>query len=317
MSNLINNQSNIPLVSVVIPAYNAEATLARAVQSVLDDRHPRKEVLIVDDGSTDATRTAARQLLRTGPESVRLIEFPNGGANRARNIGLRQAEGTFVQFLDADDWLVNNKLSRSVDLFGAEDNGDVRLVYTGPKSTSAEDLASGEISLFTHGINTVAAMWRREFLVSAGLEWDEELSCWQEAEFFFRALIQIGGRHRVRNLPGVFFMRDRNTEGISSRYFSEDYILVQDLAIEKIYDRCRKMPNRTARVDRQHKSYKQSLLGRSIICGAPKAWNQLAPEVRGLSDSLRWKCASRMPYPAVRAAYVVYRSLKRLIGIAK
>lgn len=313
----MNNQSNAPLVSVVIPAYNAEATLARAVQSVLDDRHPRKDVLIVDDGSTDATREIARQLLQTGEVSVRLIELPHGGANQARNVGLREAKGAFVQFLDADDWLINDKLYRSVELFDSGDDGEVCLVYTGQESTSAADLAAGEFSLFTHGLNTVAALWHREFLVSAGLEWDEELRCWQEAEFFFRALVQMGGRYRVRNLAGDFFVRERTTTGISSHYFSESYILAQNRAIERIYDQCRKLPNGTGRVEGQYSAYKQSLLGRSVICGAPKAWRLLAPAVRALPGPMKWKLISHLPYAAVRASYVVYRSAKRLMGTAK
>ena len=306
-----------PLVSVVIPAYNAELTLARAVQSILDDTYPRKEIWIVDDGSTDETRRIAQGLVAGAEGCVHLVELSHGGANRARNRGLRESKGDYVQFLDADDWLVNDKLARSVELFYAASEQDVYLVYTGPESTNAGGLASGEFSLFTHGINTVAAVWLREFLVSSGLEWDEDLQCWQEADFFFRALVKTGGADRIRHLPGEFFVRERTTTGISSHYFSEPYILAQNLAIERIYDCCRKLPKGAVCVEGQYSTYKKSLLGRSIICGARKAWHLLAPEVRGLPVGMRWKMLSHLPYSAVRASYLVYRSLKRLTRMAK
>ncbi len=247
----MTEKSNNCLVSVVIPAYNAEKTLGRAIQSVLDDRYPFKEILIVDDGSTDATRVVAEPFLKNSEVRVRLIELPHGGANKARNAGLRQSEGVFVQFLDADDWLINDKLQQSIDLFCSDDKSDICLVYTGKESINSTALASGCFSYFTHGINTVAAMWKREFLIEAGLEWDEDLQCWQEAEFYFRALVKLGSAERIRHLPGKFYERDTSTAGISSKYFSEGYILAQNMAINRIYAHCQQLPQANCNVNSQ------------------------------------------------------------------
>lgn len=97
-----------PLVSAVIPAYNAEATLAEAIESVLAQTHREIECIVVDDGSTDATAEIAR---RYGP-AVTLVEEGNRGVAAARNRGLEVASGDYVGFLDADDAWVPTKVER-------------------------------------------------------------------------------------------------------------------------------------------------------------------------------------------------------------
>lgn len=89
-------------VSVVIPAYNAEHTVARAVASVLAQTRPADEIIVVDDGSSD--RTA--EVVQSFGDQVRLICRQNGGASEARNTGVLQASSQWIAFLDADDeWL--------------------------------------------------------------------------------------------------------------------------------------------------------------------------------------------------------------------
>ncbi|MBI3944301.1 MAG: glycosyltransferase [Armatimonadetes bacterium] len=88
-----------PLVSVVIPAHNAEAFLAEAIASVLDQTYPCVEALVVDDGSTDGTGAIARGF----GASVRCLRQENAGPGAARNTGLAHARGEYVAFLDADD----------------------------------------------------------------------------------------------------------------------------------------------------------------------------------------------------------------------
>ena len=89
-------------ISVIIPAWNAERHIVRAIRSVLAQTRPADEIIVVDDGSIDGTAEA----VRTFGDQVRLIRQPNGGASVARNTGIAAATGEWIAFLDADDeWL--------------------------------------------------------------------------------------------------------------------------------------------------------------------------------------------------------------------
>jgi glycosyltransferase involved in cell wall biosynthesis len=94
-----NNESDLPLVSVVIPSYNSAATLPATLDSVLAQTYPRIEIIVVDDGSADDT---AEVLARYAPR-VRAVRQANGGLARARNAGCDAASGSFIALLDADD----------------------------------------------------------------------------------------------------------------------------------------------------------------------------------------------------------------------
>jgi glycosyltransferase involved in cell wall biosynthesis len=105
----------MPLVSVVIPAYNAAWCIRRAVDSVLAQDFRDFELIVVDDGSTDDTAA----ILAGYGDAVRVISKPNGGLSSARNAGISAAKGEFVAFLDADDWWMSEKLVRQVTLMGS------------------------------------------------------------------------------------------------------------------------------------------------------------------------------------------------------
>jgi len=95
-----------PRFSVVIPAFNAAATLVRAIESVRAQSWPAHEIIVVDDGSTDATADVARQF----GGAVRLIQQPNSGVSVARNAGAAAASGDWLAFLDADDWHARDRI---------------------------------------------------------------------------------------------------------------------------------------------------------------------------------------------------------------
>lgn len=100
------------LVSVIIPMFNAERWIAETLASVEAQTYPAElvEIIVVDDGSADASaKIVAKQFPR-----VNLLRTPNGGASRARNAGTAVARGTFIQYLDADDLLVRDKLVRQI-----------------------------------------------------------------------------------------------------------------------------------------------------------------------------------------------------------
>jgi glycosyltransferase involved in cell wall biosynthesis len=101
-----------PAVSVLVPAYNVAWCVGKAIDSVLEQDFRDFEIVVVNDGSTDDTLA----VLRAYGDAVRVVDQRNGGMSNARNAALRAARGEFVAFLDADDWWLQGKLGRQVEL---------------------------------------------------------------------------------------------------------------------------------------------------------------------------------------------------------
>lgn len=99
-----------PRFSVVIPVYNGAAFVSRAIESVLAQTWPAHEIIVVDDGSTDATCAVAAELVANHPEQVRYLHQANAGVSAARNTGAQAASGDWLAFLDADDWFYPDRL---------------------------------------------------------------------------------------------------------------------------------------------------------------------------------------------------------------
>src|SRR5437868_3696326 len=119
--------NSAPLVSVLVPAYNAEATLAESLRSALASSYSNLEVVLVDDGSTDATIAVAEAFARDDGR-VRLFRQPHGGVSAALNFGFDQIRGDLVARLDSDDLWHPTKLEKQVELMTADPA--VGLTYT-------------------------------------------------------------------------------------------------------------------------------------------------------------------------------------------
>jgi len=104
---------NMPLVTAVIPTFNRGWCLAEAVTSVIDQKYPAMEIIVVDDGSTDNTS----QVLEPYMDNITLLHQKNTGVSAARNFGIRQSSGDFVAFLDSDDRWTPDKITCQVDFF--------------------------------------------------------------------------------------------------------------------------------------------------------------------------------------------------------
>src|SRR4029077_10740399 len=98
-----------PLVSILIPAYNAERWIGQTILSALAQTWPRKEIIVIDDGSRDQTLQVARQC---ASEDVFIVAQENQGAAAARNKALQLRQGEYIQWLDADDLLSPDKIAK-------------------------------------------------------------------------------------------------------------------------------------------------------------------------------------------------------------
>ncbi|MDO8848052.1 MAG: glycosyltransferase family 2 protein [Coriobacteriia bacterium] len=113
MSDATTTLSGVPAVSIVTAAYNAASTLAETVSSVFAQTRPDWELVIVDDGSTDATRQIAAGFAAEDPR-VRVVSQANAGTAAARNAGVREARAEWLCMLDADDLLMPTFLERMI-----------------------------------------------------------------------------------------------------------------------------------------------------------------------------------------------------------
>jgi len=156
-----------PLVSIVIPVYNAEAFIGEALDSVFAQDYEPYEVIAVDDGSSD--NSAA--IVRSYPD-VRFFQQENSGASAARNVGIAAARGEFVAFVDADDVVPPNKLSLQVGYL--LEHPDVVCVLGRQRwMTLPEGLAKDVVWGDPDGIPIMSMVMRTSVLRDVG-EYDED-----------------------------------------------------------------------------------------------------------------------------------------------
>ncbi|MGA9993775.1 MAG: glycosyltransferase family A protein [Pyrinomonadaceae bacterium] len=175
-----------PLVSIIMPAYNAEKYVAAPLRSVLDQTYSRWELVVVDDGSTDKTALIVRGFADSDSR-IRYIFQPNGRMARARNNGISNARGELIAFLDSDDLWLRDKLERQIEKL-AETNADVifsdGFVFTDEdvfdESVTFKTLRgsfSGEemyrLLLYDNRVPLLSALVRKSVLQRAGL-FDEQ-----------------------------------------------------------------------------------------------------------------------------------------------
>ena len=112
-----------PLVSVIIPVYNGEKYIRCAIDSVLKQDYEPIEIIVIDDGSSDATL----EILNDLADEISIYRQPNKGSAAARNLGIRMAKGTYIAFLDADDYWFPKKISAQMQALQAT---GCRMTYT-------------------------------------------------------------------------------------------------------------------------------------------------------------------------------------------
>lgn len=197
-----------PFVSILIPAYNAEATIAQTLRSAINQTWERKEIIVVDDGSKDKTAQVADQFA----PGVRVVRTVNQGAAAARNHAYSLAQGDYIQWLDADDLLAPAKIESQLTSVVWPD--DRRVLLAGPwapfffrtgharfvADALWQDLTAVEWLLCKMGRNlyTQTATWltSRELAEDAG-PWDIRVLSDDDGEYFCRVLLAAGRTHFV------------------------------------------------------------------------------------------------------------------------
>jgi len=214
-----------PLVSILIPAFNMERTIADTLRSAVAQTWPRKEIIVVNDGSTDDTAALARQF---ESNEVKVVSTENRGLSAAVNQAYRLCQGDYIQELDADDLLSPDKIERQLAALREGDSKRILLsspwahFYARTRDTRFipnslwQDLSPLEWLLRKMGENLHMqnATWlvSRELTDAAG-PWDVTLSHDQDGEYFLRVLLASEGTRFVPE--GRVFYRISGTASVS------------------------------------------------------------------------------------------------------
>lgn len=292
------------LVSILIPCYNAERWVAHAIESALAQTWPDKEVIVVDDGSTDGSLDEIRKF----DGQIQWETGPNRGGNIARNRLLEIAQGEWLQYLDADDYLLPEKIANQIEFLQSQTSTDVvfspvTMEYFTENGTRRELSSIPEphdpwILLASWYLRqTGGPLWRKQALIDVGA-WRPEQPCCQEHELYLRLLMagkqfqycdeegaiyrQFGnGTLSTRNLSAVH--RERLT--IASR--AEEFLLEHG---ELTADRLRAINDARFEVARMVRVYDPSLAD-EVIETVKRSQPDFMP--RGHAARLQYRLAYR------------------------
>jgi len=186
----------MPLISVIIPAYNAQKTILETVESVLQQTFVDFEVIIVDDGSQDSTLKIVSDITDS---RLKVLSYPNAGACVSRNRGFAQAKGEFIAFLDADDLWTPDKLEAQLAALQANPQAAVAYSWTNCIDEASQFLRRGnhlsingdvyaELLLSDVLENGSNPLIRREALAAVG-GFDESLTGVEDWDLYLRLAV--------------------------------------------------------------------------------------------------------------------------------
>lgn len=203
-----------PTVSVIIPTYNRAPLLREAIESVLAQTFAPTEILVVDDGSTDGTR----ETIAMFGEKVRALTRTNGGAAAARNMGIQNAQGELVAFLDDDDVWVPTALEWQVERFQDSSTPPTDIVMGMTQRAALDDghAVFGPWAARVFG----SALVRRDVFRRVGPV-DAELRYGEDVDWFLRV--------REQEVPLVFINK------VTMLYRIHAHSLMSDTGLAKLY----------------------------------------------------------------------------------
>ncbi|WP_246860245.1 glycosyltransferase family 2 protein [Olivibacter sp. LS-1] len=192
----LNATATMPLVSVVIPMYQAEQSIQKTLTSVVNQQYRPLEVIIVNDGSRDRSVDEVQRFItaqNTDHITFKLINQPNRGVSCARNVGMRQAKGLFIALLDADDEWLPTKLEKqigimranpTIDFLGTNRNGEYWKRWLFKKFQHLTPI-SAHLLLYKTFFVTPTVIFKREVLDKTGY-FDEQQRYAEEGNFWIR-----------------------------------------------------------------------------------------------------------------------------------
>jgi len=213
---------NNPLVSIVVPAYNASRTLAHTCNSIANQEYPHWECLIVDDGSTDETKEIALNFVRTDPRFQYTYQN-NQGVSTARNNGIQAARGTLLTFLDADDLWVPRALNTFAASFSKQP--DLDLIWGLAERFTEHGLIKPVVwknyyptgvawyDMLVHDFMPIGSFCMRRNALSSSPFFDTTITHGEDRDFLLRALKGA----KTTAISEVVLLIRQHTNGASSQ----------------------------------------------------------------------------------------------------
>ncbi|NRG68882.1 glycosyltransferase family 2 protein [Streptococcus suis] len=199
-----------PFISVIIPNFNRQLLIQRAIESINQQHYPNLEIIIVDDKSTDQSVSIIRDLQKQQDNLSLFVVEENSGANACRSIGVEKARGEYIAFLDSDDYFLPTKLEKQVRIL--QDRPEVGFVVTGFGAKAVHTLPEGIIPLKETikqnnlgGFSTL--MVRKELFQQVGGLDSNLLSC-QDWDLFLKLLQVSQGYKLAEDLVGYEVQED-------------------------------------------------------------------------------------------------------------
>lgn len=190
-----------PLFSVIIPMHNSEKYIGQCLESVLNQEEKSYEVVVVDDGSSDSSAEIVKTYMMN--PVIKMLQKQWGGVASARNLGLKNASGKYVFFLDSDDVMIPQALQRISKIIEA---GEKEVYVCGSyfelkdgsyhenrmfqKNAFDKSLEFSKIKRLCQNLSSMCiALYKRDFLLSNGLYVEEGITVGEDTDFFFRCLL--------------------------------------------------------------------------------------------------------------------------------
>ncbi len=220
-------------ISVIIPMYNAETQIQKCVNSLLCQTYTNFEIIIVNDGSKDNSLAVCQNTFGNEPR-VKIVDKPNGGVSDARNAGMRAAEGEYISFVDADDWVEPTYLSclyEHLTETGADLSAlDYRMESTSPERTVKVEITEEEVvtgsdileRFFTRKIITggIGKLFRSEQI--GDLQFPPNIKIGEDALFVYSFLRRAKAVSIIPQKLYNYWMD--NTDGATNNFFTRfDY----------------------------------------------------------------------------------------------
>jgi glycosyltransferase involved in cell wall biosynthesis len=222
------------LVSIIVPAYNAEDLISECIQSIINQTYRNIEIIVINDGSTDGTLEIVNSFTDT---RLILVSQENKGCSAAKNQGLRIAKGDFIQYLDADDYLSLDKIEKQVDKLGFNENFTAvckTVIISDDEKINRLEIDTNLIQNGGKGIDFLLTLWGlngnsgmvqpNAYLISRKIaneigEWNEEISPSpdEDGEYFTRVLLAT---ETVIYTEGINFYRKKLNQNSLSQNFS-------------------------------------------------------------------------------------------------